>query len=170
MSYTAEDILKEREKRVEIQNKLMDKFNKTLVCLKVNFPGVNKENELSTAIFNDVSADLEAKFSNKLLLKLFRITAEGLTEIFIIDEEPLRVKEGTLNIEETHPLGRFTDIDVYNPRTKESISRGQLGYSPRKCYICENSAYECVRSAKHTYNETVDAMKKTYSEYRGSIK
>jgi len=108
-------------------------------------------------------------FNNKIRVKIYRITAEGPNITMVIDMNAMDIKKLTLQIEDKHPLGRCVDIDVYNPITFMSISRTALGYPPRKCYICNDQAKNCIRSRKHTISEVVDYIKKCYKEQKDSI-
>ena len=58
----------------------------------------------------------------------------------------------TIDIEETHPLGRLFDMDVYD-KTGNGISREQLGAPPRRCLLCGQGAKSCGRSRSHTIEE-----------------
>lgn len=44
------------------------------------------------------------------------------------------------------------DIDVID-RQGVSLSRKALGYERRKCFVCEEDAFSCARSQKHTIQE-----------------
>lgn len=71
-----------------------------------------------------------------------------------------------MKIEDTYPLGRFVDIDVYDSITKRSISRIELGNEERKCYLCDNKAHICVRSRTHSQGSLITHMKKVYDEFK----
>lgn len=52
---------------------------------------------------------------------------------------PRYVKNELISIEENTKLGRFIDLDVYDGI--KTLTRGFM----RKCYICENPAFICIR-------------------------
>lgn len=156
MGYTAEDLLNEREKRVILQENMMLLHKKPLVFIRVNYPGLNKSNKLTEKILKVIDKCMADTFNKKIRLKIYRITAEGPNITMIVDMNALDLKKLTLEIEDTHPLGRCVDIDVYNPITYMSISRTTLGYPPRKCYICNDQAKNCIRSRKHTISEVIE--------------
>lgn len=166
MNKLALEILTDRENRVAMQEELLENHNKTLICLRVNYPGVYKDNELSRKIFFSIEKIIEDIFVSFTHLKILKITSEGPTEIFLVDKDSREVKEITAKIEETYPLGRFADIDVYDSITKESISRKDLGMEERKCYLCDNKAHICVRSKSHSQGNLISYMEKVYDDFK----
>lgn len=60
-------------------------------------------------------------------------------------------------MEETHPLGRLFDVDVYD-EAGSGISREELGSPVRKCLICEKDAKLCGRSRSHTVKELYERI------------
>ena len=48
--YTAEDILIGRERRIEFQEKLVEKYKMPILVIRVNYPGLNKDNHFSQGI------------------------------------------------------------------------------------------------------------------------
>ncbi|MBU5591793.1 citrate lyase holo-[acyl-carrier protein] synthase [Clostridium sp. MSJ-4] len=169
MKYTPKDILIEREKRVEMIQEIIEKFNKTLIFIRVNYPGVQKENELTKDIIKAMDKLLSRLFEDVLILKLLTITAEGPNITMAIDKDPLEIKRICIEIEENHPLGRCVDIDVYRPDTMESIGREEMGIKPRKCFLCEEIAQVCVRSKRHDIKEVIRYIERCYIEFEGYI-
>lgn len=166
MEYTAIDILDAREERCELQEKLMDEFESTLLCVRVNVPGVRKKTELSEGIFHVISKEIDKVFQGRILKAYSNVGAEGPIELLVIDETSEKVKKEAIQLEETHPLGRFVDIDVYDNETRESLSRTSMGFLPRKCYICDKPACECVRNQSHSKEEIICYIEKVYENYR----
>lgn len=166
MEYTAIDILDAREERVELQEKLMDDFENTILCVRVNVPGVRKKTELSQGIFHVISKEIDKLFQGRILKAHLNVGAEGPIGLLVIDETSEKVKKETIQLEEMHPLGRFVDIDVYDNKTRESLSRTSIGFLPRKCYICDKPACECVRNQSHSKEEIICHIEKAYENYR----
>lgn len=64
--------------------------------------------------------------------------------------DPFLLKQKTVKIEETHPLGRLIDIDVYH-NSQKSIRREDAGLKlRRKCFICDRDSYQCRWEKTHT--------------------
>ncbi len=64
----------------------------------------------------------------------------------------IELKRMAVRIEETHPIGRLLDIDVFD-RDRTPIGRSALGLPPRRCLVCGNAAHECARSRRHAPSE-----------------
>lgn len=164
MENKPEDILLAREKRVEFQELLLKKFNIPLLVMKVNYPGVNKENEITTGMVEKLDIILSDIFQYQIVFKIYTITAEGPILIMCIDKEAFEIKNIAVDIENKHILGRCVDIDIYTVDGK-AISRRQLGYKPRKCYLCEEEAHICARSRKHSEEEIIRYIRSKYIKY-----
>lgn len=166
--YTAEDILEAREKRIEFLERITEKYGKTTVTLRVNYPGIEKDNSITRKICEIVDNVINTFFKDKIEYKLKTTSAEGPICIYAIDESPLGVKDMTMEIEDKHTLGRCVDIDVYDENGK-SLSRLAFGAGPRKCFICDQVAHECVRNRNHTSEEIIKYIADRYSDYCSNI-
>ncbi|WP_138204854.1 citrate lyase holo-[acyl-carrier protein] synthase [Haloimpatiens lingqiaonensis] len=184
--YSAEDILDAREKRVDRQKQILDKYLNTLIVVRANYPGLNKDNTLTREIVNVLKNELIKVFnvgslydctniksqetaiieksSENILFKQLEFTPEGPIFFMVVNKNIVDVKKLCITIEEKHPLGRFVDIDVYNEKG-QGISRRELGLSSRKCFICNEDAHLCVRSRRHSQKEIVDFIEKSFEEY-----
>ncbi len=134
-----------------------------MLSMTVNIPGPNKLTKDAKFIF-DVMMD---KISN-LDLKILEIrkysVASGYEAQIAVDEDAVKLKKIVVLIEETNILGRFMDIDVMNC-DKKQICRKDIGMLPRKCFICDNDAKICARSAKHSLEELLSFMHKKVRQY-----
>ncbi|MBV7276759.1 citrate lyase holo-[acyl-carrier protein] synthase [Clostridiaceae bacterium UIB06] len=162
--YMPEDILIEREKRVFRQEELIEKYHSCLICMRINYPGIIKNNYISIGIAGVLCNVIINVFNNKILYRNFDINAEGPILTIVVDELEDSIKRKAINIEENHHLGRFVDIDVYN-ENKQGLSRKDFGMGSRKCYICDNYAQICVRNRSHSENEVKKFIKDKYEEY-----
>ena len=63
--------------------------------------------------------------------------------------DPVTLKRLAVDIEESHPLGRLFDIDVFGDHPT-AVGREALGLAPRRCLVCDRPAHECVRSKRHS--------------------
>lgn len=159
-----EKFLNSREKRAEFIQGLCKKYGKTVICSRVNYPGIYKINEATTQITEVMEAELIRTFDSKIIYKLIDVTFEGPLVLMVVDESVQRVKVEMVNIEEEHPLGRTVDLDVYD-ENGTSISRNDLGYKIRKCFICERDAKLCVRSRAHDENQIKSYIEKVLREF-----
>ena len=166
--YSAEEILEARERRVGIYDLLINKYSMPFIVVRVNYPGNEKNNELCNNIIQAIDSVLSYTFADKIHCKSASYGAEGVILYMVIDEETLALKRAAIDIEEKHILGRCVDIDVYNA-SGDSISRNDLGLKPRKCYICDNTAHACVRSARHSEEEVIRYIRNKYREYKENV-
>ena len=162
--YTAEDILLGRERRIEFQEKLVQKYKMPILVIRVNYPGINKDNRFSQGITVVIEQMISEMFSYSIEYKIMTTTAEGPLVIMSINKNARDIKKITLDIEDKHLLGRCVDIDVYDENGR-GISREEFGLAMRKCYICQDIAHNCVRSKKHSFDEVEGFIKTKFAEY-----
>jgi holo-ACP synthase len=165
MLYSVDDILLAREARVELQKKLMNEYKLPLLCMKVNYPGLNKNNSISNNILQNMDMIVSDIFSKKVEMKLIRNTAEGPSVTMLLKDAPRNIKDITIQVEEKHLLGRCVDIDIYDYKNGRAISRSDLGIPLRRCFICDDLAQNCVRSKRHNESEVIKFIHDSYKEF-----
>lgn len=165
--YTADELLEAREERVKVIDKLLKQYNTPLLAMRVNYPGLRKTNKVTLNIIQDMSTLVCTLFGNKVRFKSMRAGAEGPIFLAAVQEDGLALKKAVIDLEENHLLGRCLDLDVYD-RSGRSISRQELGYPRRKCYLCEEFAQYCVRSKRHSEQEVIDYIEDQFRKYRNS--
>ncbi|MPQ43817.1 citrate lyase holo-[acyl-carrier protein] synthase [Clostridium tarantellae] len=162
-----EEILKGKEERVELQKKLIYKYNKTLVSFSLNIPGLYKVKNKYLIIFN---AGIEAliKEAKKQKLEILdikeNITKAGFDGFLVVNADAYTVKKMTIFIEENHSLGRLFDLDVFDNNFNQ-ISRTKFGVGKRKCLICDNEANVCRRESNHLLEEVLNKINILINEY-----
>jgi holo-ACP synthase len=158
-------ILDAREQRAELQQELIKKYKKTLISARVNYPGLYKDNDITRSIMQIISSKISSSFDGATAYKRMEYSIEGPYLIQIVNIEPLETKAITVEVENSHPLGRLVDIDVFNPNGT-ALSRIELGLDPRKCYLCSDMAHNCARSRKHSVDEIVRYIENEYIRYK----
>ena len=156
------DVLDAREDRAFLQEKLINKFNLPLLVVRVNYPGVEKNNKLTRYISETIYKEIIDNyiFAIDKIKNINKIDSyEGLIFLLSIDLDPIEIKKTTIGIELTHPLGRLVDLDVID-LTNHTISRKELSFPPRTCFICDDLAHSCVRSRKHSLEEIIEYIEK----------
>lgn len=166
-TYSAQDILDDREERVNLKDNLVRDYHSTVIMMRTNYPGTQKDNILTRNIMDIMYPKLKSVF-NDCVSNYVIYTAEGPVAIIVANEDAYAAKKKAVSLEENHILGRCMDIDVYDFEGK-SVSRTQLGLVPRKCYICKDMAQNCVRSGKHSKEEIIRFIYKKYEEYMRNI-
>ena len=146
-----EEVLMCRERRVDIQNEMIKKYNMPLISFTMNIPGSIKTNQQIKKAF-DIGKKLileKLEENNIEILEIKELDENTGNELFIsVDSTAEKIKNITIAIEESSQLGRLFDIDVIDVNF-EKLSRKSF----RKCLICEEQAQECGRSRKHSIEE-----------------
>ena len=151
-------ILSAREARNNLIIKAAESAD--IITVKANIPGADKRVKESFLIVR--------YFTNTVLRSLGGEAAiyDGADGIYaVIKTAGDNLKERTVEIEKTDPVGRFCDIDVYLKGAKCSLSRGYM----RTCYICEQPAFVCARQGNHTAEQLLGVLKSGTREYFSSL-
>ena len=154
-------ILSSREERSKTIEELLNE-SAIVLSVKPNIPGVNKNSYIAYLLINafaNICDDIVKENA-----PTFGYNNDGPYLLFQFNDEinPLHLKNRMIEIEEKHFLGRLIDIDVYTRNGK--ITRD----IPRKCYICDNQAFFCIRNKTHTLEQVNlfinDKVKSYYDE------
>lgn len=146
-----------REKRALEQRRLLVRYGMPLISFGLNIPGPKKVNERYHKAFSHGIESIKMLLQQKeieVIYEEIHENATGFEYIASVNAEAMVLKEYMIRIEEEHMLGRLFDIDVIAPGYQK-ISREQLAIKERKCMLCENEAYVCARSRKHSVEELV---------------
>ncbi len=156
-------ILEAREKRAYHIEELMKEYKyKTIVILKSNVPGADKNPNKLKFICNLYDGYITREFKKKITHKDQVRSLDGNYVYYVIEEEGNIVKEKAILIEEANILGKLVDIDVYN---EKSITRSTLECEMRKCLICDNYSHICVRNQTHTQEELFKKIDEITEEF-----
>jgi len=156
-------ILEAREKRARHIEALMKEFKyKTIVILKTNVPGADKNPNRLKFICNLYDSLIRQEFKSKITTKAKVGSVDGNYVYYVVEEEGNIVKEKTILIEEENVLGKLIDIDVYH---EISITRTHLQCEMRKCLICDNYSHICVRDQTHTQEELFTKIDEITQDY-----
>ena len=148
MVNSLEILTNREEKNLYLKKYLNDYF---VITLKCNIPGSNKNLSIAYLLINyfDKILNNYGYIKNDVL-----DGPDGPMYIYLVSKDTQNdLKETMVKIEEL-PLGRFIDIDVYC--NLKSENRKNL----RKCYICNDDAFICIRQRKHTLDELLEYMNK----------
>lgn len=152
--------LNAREQR---KNKIKDYLNKhpnnSIILIKANMPSalINKPiNYFLIKIFYNI---LLQHF--KIKTAIFYESADGPYFLFTINNKDINVKKYLINIEQSHPLGRFIDLDYFIDGYK-SVSRTELNYPLRKCFLCDRQAFVCIREQNHSTDEIINFIEQSF--------
>lgn len=157
-----EQILQAREQRTKHVKTLLEK-SPIVLLIKANTPGVNKNLWVSKYL---------VLLFNKLLERtcdtcesIYYESLDGPYAIMCLpDDDIIAFKHFLMHIEETHLLGRFIDLDLFNS-PERSLSRMDIDAPPRTCMLCGMPAIECIRNHKHSNEEIIKHIQTTTKEY-----
>ena len=143
---TSDLILTAREDRLQNIQRYLDQ---ALICVKANIPGKNKQ--INNAYL------LVRIFKNEIInkIKVFDISYFDSYDgpyYLIKVENNLSLKKQLIELEETHPLGRFIDLDFFSQSDK-SVYRSDFNLPPRRCYLCGEYALICSRNKTHSLSD-----------------
>lgn len=152
-----------RERRANVQNNFLKKYNKTLISFCMNIPGPVKTNEEIRKVFEDSVSEIYKYLEENNIKVLDSVEFHEKTGdeiILAVDEEAEKIKESMIFIEENHPLGRLFDIDVLNS-SGEKMSRENF----RKCFICNKNAQDCASQRTHSVEEMQEFIDREIKNY-----
>lgn len=161
--------LEDRERRVELQNSLIDRFDLPLLTVRANYPGENKWESIPIAITDIVIKEMELLFEREIVHQEILENLEGKIYLLILDKPAYEIKKLTIYFEENHILGRCVDLDVYDIDGK-GLSRSDFNLPKRKCLLCDELAFVCGRSMKHSHQEIKDEIAHRYISYQKFLK
>ncbi len=148
MNELFEKILIARELKFEKIQFLKTTF-KTVITVKSNFPGSNKNHNLSYFLVDYFIKKVPSEF---IASKEFFEGHDGPYYLIGSDVDATLVKTRLMDIEDNHPIGRFVDFDVFDGVV--TLTRHNL----RKCYLCNEPAFKCIVSKKHLELDLIEYM------------
>lgn len=143
-------ILEARENRIKhIESHL--KNHPLVIAIKANMPGDDKQNNLSYLLIDVFHITLKKIYDDAVIE--FHESIDGpYYLVYGFNDNPHDVKKLLILLEDSHPLGRFIDLDLYTHNV--SVSRSTF----RKCFICDQNAAICIRNRTHSTEELIDYM------------
>lgn len=156
------DILSCRERRARIQAEYLARYHCPVISFTMNVPGPVKTTPAIRKAFDIGKRELTTWINSEHILiseciEFHESTGDDL--IMAVNCSAGKLKEKSVLIEETPPLGRLYDIDIID-ETGTKLSRKIC----RKCILCEKPAHECARSRTHSIIELqakIDALLKS---------
>ncbi len=156
-----EAVLDNREsRRRRIDRLLGDWPDKTVVCFKLNIPGPVKNNQWIRKLFVEGLGAIEEALTlgttAPVVREDFPDFPTGPEAFMVIGRDPLAVKRVMVALEDGDVFGRFFDIDVEGGGTTAHpgpISREDLAFPERTCFLCDQPAKVCARSRAHSVEE-----------------
>lgn len=162
--FNLEEFLLMREKRVDIQNYIIKKYNNPILVLRANYPGEEKNAFVPKYIVEIIKNEILDIFNSQIIFTEKLDSIEGPTYIYSIKESGKNIKKIAMEIEESHILGRCVDIDVFDSNGY-AFSRKDFGGEKRQCFLCKEMAFICGRNKTHSEAEVKEAIEKKLEKY-----
>lgn len=154
MSYAKlrSELLAARDRRQALLEQYLAAGLPATVTVALNLPGDEKSPAGAERLFTRTLRGLIRVLPGLVNLQT---SADPLGPFGImgVELEAAMVKELCVALEEGHPCARLVDIDVHG-RNGATVGRAALGLPPRRCLICDQPAFECIRIRRHP-NEQV---------------
>lgn len=163
--YVAAEVLAAREERADFIERLIEQYKKPVITLRVNYPGLEKTNALTLKIIREISSLLGGVLEDKTRFQAWLKGADGPAFLAVVEEDVFALKRTAIEMEESHSLGRLVDFDVYDV-AGNSISRREMGYPVRRCYLCADDGQHCVRARRHSEQEVIAFMEEQFRNYQ----
>ena len=164
---TLEEVLAARDRRAEKQRRIIREYSTPLLSFMVNTPGAYKDTLLSRLVFEEGIAAILRELHQNSLKPIYReinYCPTGAEAYLAVNSDELDLKRITVQIENHHPLGRLFDIDLIKSDLNPA-SRIEIGESPRKCLLCNENAFACARSQRHSLTELTKKIESLISGY-----
>ncbi len=167
MKYDINKTIFYEEQRYAFQKYLIEKYKRTLISIIVDYPGYNRNNNLTKNIINCIDSVLNDMLNENMFMKIFRITNEGPVITVLLDLDSHQAKKICNQVEYKHILGGIVNLEVYDKNGKFVTSR-DIKYHDKKCIICGKKASVCKVEKTHNQSELIARITNIYKEYTNS--
>ncbi len=160
----AASYLAARDSRQDALAQALSSKHPATLFLSLNIPGPEKMLPGVAALYRWMLNQLPTHFVNPVI----ECEASDLLGPYIIlglDTDPVAVKEICVRLETGHPSARLIDLDVYASDGMQ-IDRTRLGHARRSCLVCDQSAVDCIRSGRHSLEETLGKVHELLVPFR----
>ena len=164
---TLSEILAAREDRVARQAELLAIYGAPLISFSMNIAGPVKDTALIRRAFFTGCRMLEAALEKAHLPVLCRreqLAHTGCEAYYVVDGDPLAVKQICTAVEDGTPLGRLFDMDVLKP-DGEKLDRAAVDGGERSCIVCGAPGRGCASRRVHTISELQGATRRIMTEH-----
>ncbi len=162
------DILEAREKRAAYQQRLIQRYQKTVIAFKLNIPGPQKDGPLFRRIFSNgltLLKDTLEKNNINIIFEELVLESTGPEAFLVVDSNEAKyLKTLCVEIEEKNSMGRIYDFDVIDT-LGEPVMREKIGRGQRKCFLCDEYVWVCARTRAHGLDEMLRFIEETAKAY-----
>lgn len=156
-------LLDSRERRYNLQIRLITLYKKPIISFMLNIPGLVKRTDEYVRFHKMGTKLIEERLGNRLLLSEYFDEDTGMYYLGVVDMDATDLKKEMIELENSD-MGRLFDIDVFDENYTQ-ITRNSLGLEPRKCILCDNVARICIRERIHSYQDLIKETNKIINTY-----
>ncbi len=154
-------LLEKELKAKRIEQFIMD-HQVPVVTLRLNIPGSDKKPKWSSVIFREAEKLLYERldqlgFDYEILEELLGFEYYEHLRIIAVKGPAKAIKREMIDIENDEAIGRLVDLDVIDIDFK-SLSRSDYDLGHRKCFLCDEPAYVCARTQRHSKEALMEFM------------
>ena len=160
-------MLEARERRMYVQQSILQKYPTTLISFTLNIPGPVKVFPLALMTYQEGVELIRYRCKAcgiPLIYEKELLQDTGHECFFSTPADPVQVKQQLSYLEDQLSIGRLFDIDILKP-DGEKVSRSELGLSQRKCLICGQPAFVCSRARSHSLTELLTHICSLMQDY-----
>ena len=167
MKYSKEHILRlekmllAREQRANMQKKLIEEYNNSLISFMLNIPGKIKNSKEFVEFHKKYIEEIKKILKEKdivILREDYFNKDTGIEYFAVVNCDEILLKKYMVDLEEKNKQTRLLDIDVFS-KDYNQISRSSLNLPNRKCIVCNDDAKSCIRLEKHNADELEEKVK-----------
>lgn len=154
---TLPQVLEARERRVYLQNALIEKNKLPVISFSMNIPGPVKTSPLVIRSFKVGLSRLEEELGKSGIKLIDRVDIDEITGpelISSVSADANEIKNICIKIEEESELGRLFDLDIINVDGNK-IERQR----ERSCIVCGREGRFCSSRRVHTVPELQKAIR-----------
>ncbi|GMO41302.1 MAG: triphosphoribosyl-dephospho-CoA synthase CitG [Treponemataceae bacterium] len=175
MKSTLKEILAERERRAERRAELLAEYKGAFLSLTLNIAGEAKAFPLARRCFDEEIRTVQLTLKAEHIPVFHQETSEtnaGYAAFLCAGCDARAIKSLAVHIEDTHPLGRLFDIDVFDADgVKLSRDDSPDGNNARPCLVCGGNAFACARSRAHPVDHVTGAALRIMRDFlRSQVK
>lgn len=154
-------LLEKELKAKRIEQFIMDN-QVPVVTLRLNIPGSDKKPKWSNILFSEAEKLLfehldQLGFDYEILEDLLGFEYYEHLRIIAVKGPAKMTKREMIAIENDEAIGRLVDLDVIDIDFK-GLSRSEYDLGHRKCFLCDEPAYVCARTQRHSKEALTEFM------------
>jgi holo-ACP synthase/triphosphoribosyl-dephospho-CoA synthase len=156
---------------LDIKPEMPETAEATLAVLTLRMPAALRCDlrMASQAVFlyHDFLSEMESR-GFLILHKEFTLSADGPECYYIVCCNAPRLKRVAIDWESGHRCGELIDLDIMDAECR-TLSRRELGYPSRSCFICDRDAVLCSSGRTHSLDIITQRIEEILATEKASL-